>query len=367
MDVLGAHPVLEVQPPQRRPQGRADAGEHESRRRGRRGRRGGRPSVSAPVMSMSTMPSASSTTVRTGWIGPVDEADDLVAQHVGVGEEERCVEAVDQEAGHPAEVAVVVVGGPPRLVAGDAAEHRGVRQEGAPEDLEQRHGDADADARQDADDQHPARRHRGHDEVTATHAPEPARAPPGRSSAPRRPARRRRAPPGAGTGRRASGTRRVTHTSAAATTLATWDFARESATTKLRLSLWLAGYPCSSPDPREAAASPRNSRRGDTASRLRRASAVAVSMLVANTRTATLAPAPRRSSTSPERVRGRDGVGMPAATSPTTGSRSCQPARPTTAVAAAMATRIAGTRGAQQRGAPRGRGGCPRPRPRRRG
>ena len=35
--------------------------------------------------------------------------------------------------------------------------------------------------------------------------------------------------------------RRVTHTSAAATTLATWDFARESATTKLRLSLWLAG------------------------------------------------------------------------------------------------------------------------------
>jgi hypothetical protein len=71
-------------------------------------------------------------------------------------------------------------------------------------------------------------------------------------------------------------------------------------------------------------------------------------MLLANTRRATLAPAPSRSNTSPGATSGSEGTGMPAGTCPITGTWSFQPTTATKAVADATASKMPGTPGAQR-------------------
>jgi hypothetical protein len=136
MDVLAPHPVLEVQPTQGGAQGRADPGHRER---------------DAAVLEVVEERAESLGTGdvhvdhsfgvqhhpphRGAWL--VHQADDLVAEHVGVGEEQRGVEPVDQQSGQSLQSAVALVAGPPGLVSGDPAEDGGRRKEGAPEDLEQ--------------------------------------------------------------------------------------------------------------------------------------------------------------------------------------------------------------------------------------
>ena len=78
-------------------------------------------SMSQAMMSTSWMAAPSTTTAVTGWAAPATSASMALAEQLAVGEEERCCETVDQQAGDGHGLGPVPQVAP--FAVGRAAEH----------------------------------------------------------------------------------------------------------------------------------------------------------------------------------------------------------------------------------------------------
>jgi hypothetical protein len=120
---------------------------------------------------MSVMPSALTTTCRTGWRRPSDQRADLFSEHLRVREEQRRVEPVHDEPRY--DFGVLVIGHVAvRRRPGDLAEDRCMGEHGSTHRLQQRHRHPDTDPRQHTQHQHAANVSTRQDEVAPADGPQ---------------------------------------------------------------------------------------------------------------------------------------------------------------------------------------------------